>query len=59
MCLKLTLLRDELRKNAVQRAAAGQIVQRSGAVWDEQRLISGSLKRLEMFLSRGQQQQNG
>lgn len=42
--LKLTLLRDEVRENAVQRAAVCQVIQRSRAVWDEQRLVSGTLK---------------
>lgn len=41
---KLTLLRDEVCKNAVQRAAVWQVIQSSGAVWDEQRLVSCTLK---------------
>ena len=40
--LTLTLLGDEVCEDAVQRAAVCQVVQRPGAVWEEQRLVSST-----------------
>lgn len=44
--LELTLLGDELCENSVHGAAVCQVIRRSGAVRDEQRLVSSTLEKI-------------